>query len=1100
MRVEKLLPIAGCALGLFWSLTAAHAAAAEAQSEQPWRKLYTGQQATGENVIALWQFHPGREAQDNSGHGHLLMLRGQARWVKEGLFGSCLESFSADGEHDKAQGASAKNHESLSPPGAFTLEAWFKPKPEMDKFTTVFLLDKKYYHYAKDLPRANWDYCLYLRRAGENKRQIAAHLGYGTDSAAYTSRVVDVPSGQWAHVAFTYDGAGTGRFFFNGKSVGRIVHEGRGPVTAGSYPLVIGDRYGSVHCGFPGYIDQVRISKGIVSFFTGSLELDFSGGRTAFRRMEKDARVPVTVVNDVGKPLTGGTARAFLGGTEKTFPLPDLAPKATCTIDVPVDTTLRPDGYTLKVMAAATADGKKYEAEESASVVVAPRPLPHRMPVVMWGGGDFQRLKEIGFTHQLISLVDYGKVWAAGKPTAAATSARIAESARSLDEHLAQGMGAVVNVYPGRWVIHNERLKEKYQRISRTGKPYKRENACASSPELQTFAYNVGASVAKTFGDFPAFEGALIHSEIRDGTNLCFHQYDRDAFRKFAGYDIPARAASVAGVRYSTIKDFPEKRIVPDDDPLLTFYRWFWKQGDGWNSLHTQVHKGLKSTGRDDLWTFFDPAVRVPSVWGSGGGVDVLSQWTYSYPDPIKIGQATDELFAMAAGAPHGQQVMKMTQVIWYRSQTAPKLPKEESKRAPWEKEIPDARFITIAPDHLREAFWSKMSRPIRGIMYHGWGSLVKAQHGSYRYTNPRTRKVLAELVRDVVEPLGPTLLQVPDRTSDVALLESFASQVFAGRGTRGWSGTWEADMHLILQWAQIQPRIVYDETILRDGLDDDRVLVMPYCDVLTESVARKVAEFQKKGGLIVADEQLTPAFRPDILVKSRRRTGKADADKAALQAKAADLRRELDARYKRHADSSNPDVVVRCRQYRDTDYLFAVNDKRTFGSYVGHHGKVMEKGLPNAATLSLKRKQGYVYDLVGHKPVSAASAGSELKFDASFGPGDGRVFMITPRKIADLHVRAPEQARLGEQVRLTVAVVDGKQKPLEAVIPVQVEILDPERRPAESSGYYGAKDGRLAITVDLAKNDLAGNWTIHVSELASGLSRQHKLTVKDGE
>ena len=76
-----------------------------------------------------------------------------------------------------------------------------------------------------------------------------------------------------------------------------------------------------------------------------------------------------------------------------------------------------------------------------------------------------------------------------------------------------------------------------------------------------------------------------------------------------------------------------------------------------------------------------------------------------------------------------------------------------------------------------------------------------------------------------------------PDRQSDVALLESFASQMFAGRGTRGWSHHWESDMHLVLQWAQMQPRIIFDETVLRDGLDDYRVLVMPYCDVLTEKV-----------------------------------------------------------------------------------------------------------------------------------------------------------------------------------------------------------------------------------------------------------------------
>ena len=33
---------------------------------------------------------------------------------------------------------------------------------------------------------------------------------------------------------------------------------------------------------------------------------------------------------------------------------------------------------------------------------------------------------------------------------------------------------------------------------------------------------------------------------------------------------------------------------------------------------------------------------------------------------------------------------------------------------------MPVLRFITIAPMHLREALWCKISRPIQGIMYHG--------------------------------------------------------------------------------------------------------------------------------------------------------------------------------------------------------------------------------------------------------------------------------------------------------------------------------------------------------------------------------------------
>jgi len=1072
----------------------------EESDEQPWQRPYSGKEVTGENVIALWQFNAGDEARDNSGHGHDLTLRGESRYAADGRFGSCLESMPADEQNDKAQGALAKNQPGLSPKGAFTLEMWFKPKPKMDEYATVFLLDKKYFHYAKNLPEANCDYGLFLRRSGANQRQIVAYLGFGEDSAAFTSRMVDLEPGQWYHVAFAYDGAGTGRFFVNGKSVGRMTHEGRGPVAPGRYHLVIGCRYGSVHNGFPGYIDEVRISNGIVPFFTGSLEVDVSGKRMAFVRMEKDARIPIGITNDTGKPLTGGEARVVLGTREKNILLPPLGPKETHTIDIPVDTSLRPGGYLLRVTASAAAEDKMHEVEREFPVNIVPRPLPRRMPVVMWGGGDIETLKDIGFTHQLMSLVDYGKVWSPESPTEATTSGRAAELAESLDQHLVEGIGAVAQLYPGRWVTRGEQRKKKYQRIDRTGKPYSRENVCAQFPEVQEFAYNIGESVARTFGHFPALQAALIHTEIRDSTQLCFHEHDRQAYQKYAGCDIPANAVSKGGVHYSKIEGFPENRIVADDDPILKFYRWFWREGDGWNTLHTQVHKGLKSTGRDDLWAFFDPAVRVPSVWGSGGGVDVISQWTYSYPDPIKIGQATDEMFAMADGATHDQQVMKMTQIIWYRSQTASNLPEDESARAPWENEIPDAKFITIAPDHMREAFWSKISRPIQGIMYHGWGSLVSARHGGYRFTNPKTRGVLTELIHDVVEPLGSTLVQVPDRKSDVALLESFASQVFASRGTHGWSRGWEADMHLILQWAQIQPRIIYDETVLRDGLDDFRVLVLPHCDVLTESVVRTIGDFQKKGGILVADEQLTPALTADIVIESCRRTGKAGVDKAALQAKAAALRRDLDPRYERYGDSSNPDVIVRFRQYGDTDYLFAVNDKRTFGDYVGHHGKVMEKGLPNSAELSVKRNHGYVYDLVSHQSVSATAAADELKFEASLGPGDGRVFMVTDTKINEVQIRAPAKAQLGGQFNLQVAVTDGGGEPLRAVVPVHVEIIDPKAHPAEFSGHYAAKDGRLTISVDLAPNDLAGEWKIRVKELASGQSREHRITVSPAE
>ena len=1096
MKTERLFPAAVLTLAILISVQAAGDVFAQQDDVQPWQEPYTGPEATGPNVVALWQFNPQAADSDGSGNGHRLTLRGRTRFVDEGRFGGCLESFAIGEDNGGPEGAMAKNDPRLTPAGPFTIEAWFKAKPEMDACATVFLLDKKYFHYAKDLPHANTDYSIFMRRTGPNRRRITAYLGFGSDSAAYTSDEVSIEPDRWYHFAFAYDGAGTGRLFLDGKSIGRASHEGRGPVAPGRYGLVIGCRYGSTYSGFPGYIDQVRISQGVVPFFSGTLEVGAPGARTAFLRMERDARVRLAVFNDTGKRLNDAVARFSLAGREGEIPLPALEPSESRTVDVEVDTTLRPDSYPLDVTVTASAEERSYQARLQTPVVIVPRPTPGRMPVVMWGHGDLDTLDEIGFTHHIVGTSDYGKIWDAGQPTEAVSSARMAELADVFNEHLVRRIGAVVNPAPGRWVSRNQELAEQYQRINRDGKPYERENACTRFPELQEFGYNVGASIATTFGRFPAVQAALIHSEVRDSSNLCFHDHDRAAFREFAGREIPDEAISKAGVRYSDIDGFPANRVIPDDDPLLAFYRWFWKDGDGWNPLHTQVHKGLKSTGREDLWTFFDPAVRVPSIWGSGGQVDVISQWTYTYPDPIKIGQAADELFAMAAGSPHGQQVMKMTQIIWYRTRTAPKLPENESDRAPWEIEIPEAPFITIAPDHLREAFWSKISRPVRGIMYHGWGSLVGAPHTGYRYTNPQTREVLTELIHQVVRPLGPTLLEVPDRPSDVALLESFTSQMFARRGTRGWGNSWEADMHLVLQWAQIQPQIVYEETILRDGLDQFRVLVLPHCDVLTESIAREVQEFQKRGGIVIADDTLCPALSADILVSSCERTGEGDRDKAALQTKAAELRKELDPRYGRGADSSNADVVVRLRQYGRTDYLFAVNDKRTFGEYVGHHGRVMERGLPTNASLFIKRQGGYVYDLVAGEPEPIRQTASGIVLDADFDPGAGRVFMVTDQEIADVRIVTPDEAQLGSPLDLDVSVVDLAGQPVRAVIPVWVEILDPDGRPAELSGFYAAKDGRLTISAEPAPNDKPGRWTIRAVELASHRSGQATVAV----
>ncbi|MCK5804083.1 MAG: hypothetical protein KAI66_14705 [Lentisphaeria bacterium] len=1086
MKTRKYLSLVTC---LVWVL-ALWSSAAEPGRKQGWEEPYTGEEVTGEHVVAFWRFDGPKPLEDVSGKA--LKLRGESRIVKEGRFGGGLKCTASPPE--KPDGARVVQRvPALTPQGAFSVEMWFNPAEDFAKHKMHFLIDSKFYHYAKDIPQANAGFMFMLNASGD-KWAPTVRLWFGKGSEAYQAEKVELDPGRWYHTLFTYDGAGTVRIYLDGKDIGGGTRSGRGSVEPAKYDLAIGARIGSSYYGCAATIDEIRITRGLVMGGL-SINVGMDNGRRTFYRMEKDVRVAVVVRNNTDKPLANVTADIRFG-TSKKVRVRSLAPKQTHTVEIDVDTTLRPGTYEVAVTAQAQGDGRQYAAAQTVVLAIMPRKLPHVMPVVMWGHGDFPQLKEMGFTHDLRVLTDTRFLLETGKPVPVDQYAKLQNRREDLDKHMAEGLGVVAYVAPGRALMKMDEFK----RIGRDGKPRTKADVCGQLPRAEKFCYLAGQSVAQAFGDYPALDAALIHTEVRGHTNVCFHKEDHEAYKRYAGVDIPLTVEWKKYKHYTAIPGFPADRIIPDDDPILKYYRWFWKEGDGWNNLHTQVHKGLKSTGRDDLWTFYDPAVRVPCIWGSGGEVDYLSQWTYSYPDPIKVGQATDELFAMAAGRP-GQQVMKMTQIIWYRQLTAPKpqLPKDEKKRVGWERDIPDAAFVTISPDHLEIALWSELARPVKGIMYHGWGSLVDmgaAHH--YRYTNPITRKRLAALTRAVVRPLGPMLLQVPDPpVSEVAILGSGTSQIFATSGTRGWSNTWEADMHLILQWAQLQPRILFEEAVERDGLDGVRVLVMPGCVVLTRSVARKIVEFQRAGGIVVADERLAPALIPDILVPSHTRTKNAREDKAALQTLAAALREELDTVYTRHVESDNPDVVVRRRQFGEAEYLFAINDKRTYGTYVGQYGLVMEKGLPNAATLTVRRRQGAVYDLLAHRPVEVTRSESDMRFKVQFDPGEGRVYLITPKEIANVVVDAPDHARRGSSMNVAVRVVDGGGLPLAAVVPVRIEVLDARGQPAERSGYYGAKNGSVSLMLDLAANDEPGTWILRATDLASGKKSEHTFHVQ---
>ncbi|MBQ6599280.1 MAG: hypothetical protein IJH79_17150, partial [Lentisphaeria bacterium] len=76
-------------------------------------------------------------------------------------------------------------------------------------------------------------------------------------------------------------------------------------------------------------------------------------------------------------------------------------------------------------------------------------------------------------------------------------------------------------------------------------------------PEVQDIAAKEARKRGEKYAGYPAIEGALLNSEIRDLTLVSFDPYSKQAFQKYAGFPIPPEVEAKDGIHYSALRDFP---------------------------------------------------------------------------------------------------------------------------------------------------------------------------------------------------------------------------------------------------------------------------------------------------------------------------------------------------------------------------------------------------------------------------------------------------------------------------------------------------------------------------------------------------------------
>lgn len=612
-------------------------------------------------------------------------------------------------------------------------------------------------------------------------------------------------------------------------------------------------------------------------------------------------------------------------------------------------------------------------------------------------------------------------------------------------------------------------LAEKYARVTREGLRWKR-NVDVSEPEALGELCRRARSMAATFRNDPQVAGVQTSSEIRDSSRPSFTPRMREAYRAATGCAVPDEANERLPPHYLQLADFPASRVIETTYPLFRFYSWWWKTGDGWNAYQDAIGAAFASQFDRPLATFYDPVVRTPPVRGSGGHVDYVSQWTYTYPEPYNVAWVIAEEQAMARGRP-GQRVGSMVQLIAYMNEIAHNRKKTVGDVPAWRTRMTkEPTIVTTPPDIVRGGLSAQFWHRIDAVGAYAWNSVWPSDDPNtwgYPCTNPDTGRVLGEVFKRVGVPLGPLLRAFPERPMEVAYLESASAAFFAGRGTWGWRDP-VYSLGVMGYAARLQPGVLYEEDLAEGGVPSDvKVLVCPYCDVLTRPSCEAILAFQRRGGIVVGDKNLVPGILPDLELPEAGRVSRMDPDCGRLNqrhllAGAAKLRADLAPFYVPPSDADNPELITFVRSQGTTDLLFVQNDRRDYGDYVGPWRVILERGLPNAGKAMLRRTAGAVYDLVDHRPVPFAVRNGVTEIPVTFENVDVNVYLVTEKPLGDLVCTVSDKT-------VTVRSPDG-----DVMVPIEV-------RRAGAKPFYGVvKDGVWTHAFDSAEG-------LSVRDLATG-------------
>jgi len=396
-----------------------------------------------------------------------------------------------------------------------------------------------------------------------------------------------------------------------------------------------------------------------------------------------------------------------------------------------------------------------------------------------------------------------------------------------------------------------------------------------------------------------------------------------------------------------------------------------------------------------------------------------------------------------------------------------------------------------------------------------------------------RAADASAEAVREtnhVAMKLGTIFVKPAYTRQDVTMLFS-KSSVFYGHIGNNRQFEAVTEVYMATKLMQVPISVILEEDILDGSLAaSHKAVIVTGVEYLDPAVIDALADFAKNGGVVLVSDDVklnipgatklgmevvgygTAVYQPAMKGKTTKEErdavlAKNDLDTfnariAYARPLAKKLSEALAAKKIVPPLTSSVDTVAVGYQVRgEIEYTMAVNFTGKTVDRVKDGGAA--EPIPATATITLPDTGRPVYEAMTGKEMAFAKGNGGVSAKVDFGPGDMKIFARPTRAIGGVQVATPvvnyDSTREGQPpivMEFSATLVDKKDKLIAGTAPFQIVVKDPAGK-VRFDLFRAADLGVCRLTLPMAANDAAGQWTVEVTELLSGTKGQASVEYK---